>query len=282
MLRTESYTSSGVSSRERRHAADDHFKIFPAALGASSEKRVQQRRQLGLRSSSTVISTDLSSNGWLVTATLTNVRLYDLDSQAVTNDVKREFEFSIETQSRNERIRAVAISEDLLAVVTHYRLIVYEYREKGGPEEHVLEDLRIDQNETWTPRSVSIKQLEAIGTRQSAAAWIIVGGEGVIGAKLFHFSNISCWNSHRDHRLLLRCPQNTSSVRIVGFSQFMNPKKFVIFGVTSDNRIFCWDVHVREFASPIALAGWELDGAFEKHALVSRRFAVLRHGPNAN
>ncbi|KAF1961897.1 hypothetical protein CC80DRAFT_488284 [Byssothecium circinans] len=172
--------------------------------------------------------------------------------------------------SKSEKIRAVAISDDLLAVVTHHRLIVFDYTQPGRVEDNVLEDVRIDLNDAWTPKSVSILQVESTDTLQSAAAWIAVGGEGINGVKLYQYSNNTGWNAHRNKRTTLRCPCNTSAIRDVGFSQFLRDNKFIVYGVTTESRIFSWIVCPRETAGPVVVSGWELDGNLGQNSLYQR------------
>ncbi|KAF2634636.1 hypothetical protein P280DRAFT_413431 [Massarina eburnea CBS 473.64] len=248
---------------------NEQFRTLPASLGITTKTRLQQpHRRFSMRESSTVISTSITT-GWLATATLTEIRLYDLDSQDYAREIVQHCEFSVMTQSKNEKIRAVAISHDLLAVVTHHRLLIFAYTESKDVKETCFEDVRIDLNEAWTPKSVSIMQVESTDTLQSAAAWIAVGGEGINGVKLYQYSRSTGWNAHRN-RTVLKCPRNTSSVCDVGFSQFVRNNRFFVFGVTSENRIFCWIVCPRETASPIPVSGWELDGNLGQNSLSQR------------
>lgn len=250
------------------------FGVLSASLGARAETRLQrrplqQRYRLPLRNSNPIIATALSPSGRLAVATSSDIRLYDLENQDRAQAMSPSEEFSIKVQSKNERIRSIAISDDLLAVVTHCRLIVYDYKDAPRVEDSWLEDIPIDQNDSWTPRSVSVMQVLSADARQSAVAWIAVGGEGVNGVKLFQYSYSSGWNADRDFRTILKCPQNTSSVRSVGFSQFVRMDNFTVFGVTSDNRIFCWDLQPRDYGSPVTVSGWELDGSSRHNGHVS-------------
>jgi hypothetical protein len=248
---------------------NEHFRTLPASLGAITSTRLQKHRRLSMRDSNALISTAISGTGRLATATASEIRLYDLESQNHARDIVQYCEFPVKMISKNEKIRAVTISDDLLAIVTHLRLIVFEYRENGKVEDNVLEDLRIDVSEAWTPKSVSILQVKSADTRQSAAAWIAVGGEGVNGVKLYQYSQTTGWNAHRNHRTILKCPRNTSSIRTVGFSQFVRENKFFVFGVTSENRIFCWDVGLSDTTNAVTGLGWELDGNMRQNSLVS-------------
>lgn len=235
------------------------FQPITPSLGTISEPWLQQQQRrrflIPIRDSDPVISTAISTRGWLVSATPLTIRLYDLNGNKHAQEIKWRSESPINLKRKEEKIRAVAISDDLLAVVTQYRLLMYEYGERGTDE---IEAPKIDQNGSWAPKSVSILQVESVDTRQSAAAWIAVGGEGVNGVKLFQYSRGECWSAQRDYRTTLWCPANTSSLRMVGFSQFVRMNRFYVFAVTSNDRIFCWHMFSRESATPKILSDWKL------------------------
>ncbi|KAJ4298148.1 hypothetical protein N0V90_006047 [Kalmusia sp. IMI 367209] len=237
----------------------EHFQFLPATLGPTSQSRLQQRRRLSIRDSDIFVSTAIAPTGWLAAATSSEIRLYDVENQDRAREIRPNVVLHPKLQPKNESIRAIAISDDLLAVVTHLRLIMYEYREAGSIDDNVLEDVCIDQKAAWFPQSVSILQVKSTDTFQSAAAWVAVGGEGVNGVKLFQYSRNSCWNALRNCRLTLKCPQNTGLMRLVGFSTFVRMNSFVVFGATSDNRIICWNVRSHEIGSPVILSRTEYD-----------------------
>ncbi|CAI6334542.1 unnamed protein product [Periconia digitata] len=271
MSRSTSYSSSSASHGGLSFPMlNEHFHTLPPTLGATTEARLQQhRRRLSLRDSSLVISTALSGTAWLATATMTDIVLYDLNSQDRTQDFKPQREIPIKMDSKYEKIRAIAISDHLLAVVTHCRLLVYEYAQDG--EENLVDDVRIDVNQSWTPKSVAILQAKySSNIPQTDVACIAVGGEGVNGVKLFKFSKATCWTAHRNHRIILKCHSATSSIRDVGFSQFIHANRFVVFGVTSDNRIMCWDVCSDGSSAPTVLRGWVVDSDAGRSSLSHR------------
>lgn len=243
-----SFASSGVipTLPERQYHTTERFDILQASKGTSSQTRLlQQKRRFSLRDSETFVSTAIAPNGWLAAATPSEVRLYNIECQNLNSNVTPTASVRLKSLSKGESVRGVAISDDLLAVVTHLRLIVYEYHEAGNVEDNMLPEVRIDQKAFWTPRSLSILQVAATDTEQSAAAWISVGGEGVNGVKLYQYSRRPCWTALSNCRLTLKCPQNTGLVQSVGFSTFVRMNCFFVFAVTSENRVVCWSVHSR-------------------------------------
>lgn len=236
----------------------ERFQLLSASLHSASKTRLQrERRRLPIRDNDAFISTAIAPNGWTVAATPTEIRLYDVEKQDRTREIKLYTSFRIKSLSKSESIRAVAISEDLLAVVTRSRLIVYEYLEPGDVENNVLEDVRIDQKATWNPRSVSILQVGSSIPDQSAAAWVAVGGEGVNSVKLYQYSRKTCWNIPHDYSSTLRYPRNTGLVNSVGFSTFVRNNYFVVSAVTSDNRVVCWKVRSCE-AGKLSRRQWRV------------------------
>ncbi|PVI08351.1 hypothetical protein DM02DRAFT_647719 [Periconia macrospinosa] len=263
-----------MSNRSNSSAsAMEIFSTPTTSMGGVARTELQQQRRwinINFRDQK-VISTAISSTGWLVTATATKVRLYDMDHQDHEQKLSSSSEFSIAKREVNERIRAVAISNSLLAVVTHYRLIVYQYDgDVSRVQDSILEEAKIDQNETWIAKSVAIMQVKSRDPRQTDAAWVAVGGEGVNGVKLFQYSNINSWNPEPNFRTILKCSQSTSAVRYVGFSSFIRDNRFIVFGVTSSNRIFCWDVQARMSAIPKTICTWELDSGWRSNTVRQR------------
>ena len=65
------------------------------------------------------------------------------------------------------------------------------------------------------------------------------------GVKLYQYSKTSSWNVHA-FRLNLKCPQNTGTIYDVGFSKFVSMNCFVVYAVTSENRVVCWKVQASD------------------------------------
>jgi hypothetical protein len=86
---------------------------------------------------------------------------------------------------KEEEIRGVALTEDLLAVITHEQLLVYDEYSRETP--NLVKAQRVDQDECWIPRSVSISQSGSPSIDRIATASVAVGGEGESGVKLFRY-----------------------------------------------------------------------------------------------
>jgi hypothetical protein len=86
---------------------------------------------------------------------------------------------------KKEEIRGVALTEDLLAVITHMQLLVYDEYSRETP--NLVKAQRVDQDECWIPRSVSISQSGSPSIDRIATASVAVGGEGESGVKLFRY-----------------------------------------------------------------------------------------------
>ncbi|OAF99453.1 uncharacterized protein CC84DRAFT_1232961 [Paraphaeosphaeria sporulosa] len=243
-----SFASSGVipTSPEQQFQATESFDVLQASKGITSQTRLQQqKRRFSIRDSEAFVSTAIAPNGWVAVATPSEIRLYNIECQNLNKDVTPTALIRPKSLSKGESVRAVAISDHLLAVVTHLRLIVYEYQETGNVEDNSLSEVRINQKAAWTPRSLSILQVDATDTDQRAAAWIAVGGEGVNGVRLYQYSQRPCWTALRNCHLTLKCPRNTGLVQSVGFSKFVRMNCFVVFAVTSENHVVCWSVHAQ-------------------------------------
>jgi hypothetical protein len=236
----------------------EHFRFFSASFGSISKSRLERRWRLGLRSTTPDIATAVSSSGWVAAATATEVRLYSLNDIDTTREIKKAR--SIEVKSNGETIRAIAVSHDLLAVVTHTHLRVYEYRESGNMENKLVETRTLDQNQTWTPRCLAIHQRGCVGSDSAVSAYVAVGGEGKNGVKLFNYSYKNCWTPHSD-RIVLSCIQKTSAVRLVGFSpdRFNSADRFMVIGVTMSSQVYCWNLNARETEGPSLGPSWHLD-----------------------
>ncbi|KAF2657271.1 hypothetical protein K491DRAFT_757004 [Lophiostoma macrostomum CBS 122681] len=240
-----SQSSRGASRRSSTFT--ENFRTFTTSLGSPPiHSRLERRRWLGVRDPTPDICTALSSNGWIATASDNKVRLYNYKDVDTTREIKCSF--SIDVTPESDRIRAIALSDDLLAIVTHSRLLVYEYRTTGAISDNLVDSREIDQRQTWTPKSIAIRQRGAVGERLVASAFIVVGGERKTGAKLFSYAyEGNCWCAHSD-RVLLSCPSNTGSIKIVSFSP--NESKalepFLVCGVSNSDVIYCWRVDPTE------------------------------------
>ncbi|RAR08124.1 hypothetical protein DDE82_002456 [Stemphylium lycopersici] len=145
---------------------------------------------------------------------------------------------------KNERIRGIALSEDLLAVITHMRLLVYdEYRRNNGDTPVLVQEQRVDANESWTPWSVSITQSNAPSIDGVATASVAVGGEGQSGVKIFKYRYTQGWNAEAQ-RITLACPNNTGAIKIVGFSPHRVDTLYgpMAFALSTGNHLYCWTV----------------------------------------
>jgi hypothetical protein len=240
---------SSQSSRrasQRSSTFTENFRTFPTSLGSAPiQSRLERRRWLGVRDPTPDICTALSSTGWAAAASSNEVRLYNHKDVNTTREIKKSFSVTITPES--DRIRAIALSDDLLAIVTHSRLLVYEYRTTGVI--HDLVDSReIDQKQTWTPKSVAIRQRGAVGEQLVASAFIVIGGERKTAAKLFSYSyRGNCWCAHSDGPLL-HSSSNTASMKLVCFSPHGSDAKdpFLVCGVSTSDVIYLWRVGPNE------------------------------------
>jgi hypothetical protein len=220
-----------VSSSIRRP-----FERFGAAsLSSQSETRLQKSKQL--------VTTSISPSGWLAAASSKHVCLYNVKEANRSQDIPSRTALAIKLHS-GEQIRAVALSEDLLAVLTHNRLLVYdEYRTSDDPAGDPFDERSIGQDHSWTPWSVSIVQTGTAAMGEGAVASVAVGGTSVDGVKLFRYIYKNCWNVQED-RMTLRCPGNNGAVKVVGFSPFRSNAIYgsMVFALTTGNRLYCWRV----------------------------------------
>ncbi|KAF2187485.1 hypothetical protein K469DRAFT_464354, partial [Zopfia rhizophila CBS 207.26] len=207
------------------------------------------------------ISTSLSSSGWLAAATRSKVLLYCLKNMDPPRKVPLDTTIEV-TSSKRERIREIALSDDLLAILTYSHLIVYEYREPGNIERHRVANEQLDQAGAWTPKSLSISQNRSVDeqiARPDIWAWIAVGGQGENAVKIFKFIRDRRWNL-QNRKLMLKCASNTGSINFVGFSTNRSslPEASVIFGITNSNEIHCWDL--RKLSQRDLFSTWQIDG----------------------
>ncbi|KAF2728705.1 hypothetical protein EJ04DRAFT_89134 [Polyplosphaeria fusca] len=259
-------------ARGWRLSTTSNFRTFSASKVIPTETRLQRaRRWLGSREPEPDVSTAVSSSKWVATCTPTEVRLYCLRDVDLSKEIKIQAVISLNAQTQQEQIQAIALSEDILAIITHIRLIVYEYRVPGGLDKSV-DDRRIDHGQIWTPRSVAILQYKP--GRGVPTAHIAVGGQGHNGVKLFRYAYGNCW-SYQEDIVPLSCRGNTGSIKLVQFSaDRMNGRdKFMVVGVTSSNQIHCWDLGHRLPGSPDSRAlesAWYLDTSSRKHDIPGR------------
>ncbi|KAF2831685.1 hypothetical protein CC86DRAFT_443278 [Ophiobolus disseminans] len=193
-----------------------------------------------LRRTPDVIATSISPSGWVAAATPKHVRLYNAkDGRAdKLGTIPVDTTISINLNS-NDEIRAIALSEDLRAVLTRSKLLVYdEYRTSPDPTRSLVEDKSIEQG--W---SVSILQTGTAATwlATGANASVAVGARGVAGVKVFQYVYAGGWNAKPNYMQLL-CPGNISALKIVGFSPHRSNSVYgsLAYALTKTNRLYCW------------------------------------------
>jgi hypothetical protein len=233
--------SSGSSdpSVRRSSTAVEGFRVFAASSVSPSGSRLQRPGQLFTKAHD--VATSVSPSGWVAACSSKDVRLYNVREANRSRDIPPEHTLTIPLLFKHEEIRAVALSEDILAVITYNRLLVYDdYHTSNDLSRHKIEELPIDQNQSWTARSVAISQN---GRGNGAIASIAVGGEGESGVKVFRYVYATGWNPQSD-RSVLKCRQNNGAVKVVGFSPCRNDAVHgsMVFALTTGNRLYCWAV----------------------------------------
>ncbi|KAF1833516.1 hypothetical protein BDW02DRAFT_640001 [Decorospora gaudefroyi] len=240
-----SISSSFLQPSARRFSlADERFPVLTPTSVSASESRLQRPAQpMFLKTHD--VATSVSSSGWIAASSSDQIRLYNV-REAIGEGSRNRKIPPVRTLSialaKNEEFRAIALSEDLLAVITHDRLLVYdEYRTSPDLARNRLDSRSISQTQTWTPKSVAILQTGTAS--EGAMASIAVGGEGENGVKVFKYMYTSGWNAEND-RPILRCPQNNGAIKVVGFSPPRSDAISVsmVFALTTGNRLFCWAV----------------------------------------
>jgi hypothetical protein len=219
-------------SERRLSIAVESFRTFSPKYSSHSENRM---RKPGLRKSDDV-ATAISPSGWVAAASPKQIRLYNLKEAKSDKDVPTRAVFNTPSLAKEENIRAIAISEDLLAVVTHRRLLVCEgYQTSDELARCLLHDWIIDQNQGWTPNALAISQ---VGTGKGATASVAVGGEGYRGLKIFKYVYTTGWNAV-DDRLVLECPENNGAIKLVGIAPYRSNAMYgpMVFAQTTRNRI---------------------------------------------
>lgn len=176
-------SSSSYPSARRSSSAVETFPIFTASLGNCTETHLQRSGQRFLRRTHDV-ATSISPSGWVAACSAKQVRLYNVGSANKSRQIPLHVELSIPL-GKKEEIRSVALTEDLLAVITHMQLLVYDEYSRETP--NLVKAQRVDQDECWIPRSVSISQSGSPSIDRIATASVAVGGEGESGVKLFRY-----------------------------------------------------------------------------------------------
>jgi hypothetical protein len=257
--------------REWRPDCTEKFVPYTASHGNAAESRLARSRV------TPYVSTAISPNGKVVAAaTLTKVRIYC--SRSVASTSAQGFgvckTLDIKFVSKKEEIRAVALSDRLLAVLTYNRLIVYECEASGNAMPTAVVDETIDEDGKWTPKSLSISQNgegREFSTSSYIWAWIAVGGDGVNGVKLFNLIQGRHWILQRNDLPVLKCRQNTGLMKIVGFSpnQSSSPYASIVVGVTTSNDVYFWDLRQSVPGRQTRKPTWFIAGSSEPNVPVS-------------
>jgi hypothetical protein len=202
------------------------------------------------------VATSISLSGWAAAASSEQVRVYNVKGDRPGSP---RAVFTPPSLARKEKIRAVALSDELLAVTTHRRLLVFdEYRTRSDFSKSSLTDRLIDQTQTWTPNSISILQT---GTGRGATATIAVGGEGDSGVKLFKYIYTTGWNASNDYSIL-RCPGNSGVIKDVRFSAYRSNATYgpMVLALTMRNHMYCWSItRGAESGVRVILPSWHKD-----------------------
>lgn len=234
-------SSSGRSAERRSLNFSEHFKSFIASLSSQSDTRLQRPGQR-LMPTADDIATSISPSGWVATSSSKQIRLYNVTEANKSRDISSKVTLLINLLSKHEGIRAIALSEDLLAVITHRRLLVYdEYKLASDLSNNLFDTRYVDNEQCWTPKSVSITQTGTAAMGEGASASIAVGGEGENGVKVFRYTYKNGWNAESD-RMILKCPRNNGAVKIVGFSPCRSNAIHgpMAFALTTGNQLYCW------------------------------------------
>ncbi|KAF1847509.1 uncharacterized protein K460DRAFT_281331 [Cucurbitaria berberidis CBS 394.84] len=222
--------------------ATDNFRSFSASLITQSETRLQRPGQL-FASAAGDIATSISST-WVATSSSKQIRVYNVPEADKSRAISPKATLSIKLVSKHEGIRAIALSEDLLAVITHSHLLVYEgYKTVGDLSSSLFDTRSVDNDQCWTPKSLSISQTGTTAMSEGASASIAVGGEGENGVKVFKYAYNNGWKAQND-RLILKCPRNNGAVKIVGFSPNRRNAMYgpMAFALTTGNQLYCWSL----------------------------------------
>lgn len=229
-------------SARRSSLAAEQFRASSASSVSFTESRLQRPRQLFAKAHD--VATSISSSGWVAVCSSKQIRLYNVKAANRSREVPTHTSFNIPMRSKDEEIRGIALSNDLLALVTHTRLLVYdEYRSDQGQTRIPVEERKMDRGDSWTPRSLAISQIGTPGNHPGATATIAVGGEREGGVKIFRYRYTAGWNAQHD-RLVLRCPWNNGAIKVVGFSPHRTDAIFgpMVYALTTGSRLYCWEI----------------------------------------
>jgi hypothetical protein len=175
------------SLTHRRSSSTTCFRTYTASRAVPLPTK-----QLDKCSAKATVATAISSSGWLAIATSADVRLYRKGIENRKGIIEIDAKVALKP-SHGKEIRDIALSDDLLVLVTSSHLLVYEYRDPNGlgtPMER-----QIDQGGRWRPKGVKILQNGSVRRRSGAHAWIAVGGQGQNGVNLFRSTYSSYSNS---------------------------------------------------------------------------------------
>lgn len=233
---------SDRTAAHRTSAAFENFRTFSVSKAPPQNKSTLAPRQKSFRKPKPDTITALSPSGWLATVYHNSVRLFRVEEIDETKEIDKVA--SIECSLEYGEVRAIAISEDILAVITYSHLLLYEYKNLVKSIDSIVDVRQIDQNQAWIPRSVAIRQQGLVGEGLTSDVWIAIGGDGKIGVKLLKYSYDSLWSAQSD-RFNLTCARNTSSMKIVGFSPDApySGDHVIVVGATESNRIYCWGIN---------------------------------------
>ncbi|KAH7351375.1 hypothetical protein BKA66DRAFT_575596 [Pyrenochaeta sp. MPI-SDFR-AT-0127] len=232
-----SYQYSSRASR-RSSTTVDSSRVLTSSKGAEFEGRLERHR---FRKPMPDIATAISPSGWLATSSHEKVRLYNMNELRFSSSAAKKICTTIKCSNEWGKIRAIALSQDMLAIVTYTHLVVFEYAVHGGSDHILIDTKLINPNEAWTPQSVAIRQVDFVGPDEVPFFWIAVGGQGQHGVRVYKYTHRSGYGAQCD-RLTLSCPGNTSPVRVVGFSQEQPTvsDSIILFGATDSNWVYCW------------------------------------------
>lgn len=262
-----SSTIPGPSSPTHpRSPSTTHFRTFSASRPVSPSTH-----QLERCSAKAAVATAISLSGWLAIATIADVRLYVQEHGTGRINFRRVDKFA-RRSSHGKKICDLALSDDLLAVVTNSHLLVYVYRDPVGLGTPM--QTQIDQGGRWRPKAVRVLQIGSMGGRAEAYAWIAVGGQGQNGVNIFKciYSPYSNTWSLQGERVILPCPDNTGFVRLVGFSpsRLSREDRLMVLGVTEEGRLHCWTLHQSQNSTDLE-SQCSMDGGCGKVAVAGVR-----------
>lgn len=221
-----------------------------------------QRPKRWNRRTSDVIATSISPSGYLITASLKEIRTYNPKEASRCDHIPYETVFAIPLKSDDKGIKGIAVSEDLLAILTHRRLLVCDhYKTRLSLVDDLVDDRAIDQKSFKTSGSVSISQDITMAMETGAIASIAVAGAGENGVKVFRYSYRNGWNTETD-RMILKCPGNIGVIKSVGFSPIGRNPVYgpLIYALTANSHLYCWRVGgVPKFGLQIVNPSWHLN-----------------------